>query len=286
MTKISERTLLVQLNISQWTARKLDKQETDALTRAHGADVKAARVNKSLLPTAMSLDQVAQKTGAIRTDYYFRTLPWAMDGARIIRSDAYMDFAVVMRDHLNEWDQLVAKFLAEYPRLQQDAQRALGSLYKPDDYPSTWELRQKFTAGVNFLPVPNAADWRVEGIDEDMEQLRRQVADQVTEGLATAAKDAWERVRAVVAKAHERLSKPDAVFRDTLVENARDLCKILPSLNINNDPKLEEVRRELERSLCAVHPEDLRQSPALRSSVAGAMDDVLRKMGAFYQQAA
>ena len=286
MTRLNERAMLVQLNISMWTARKLDKSETDALNRAHGASSKAARVNKSLLPTSLALDTLQRKAGVIRQEYYGYTLPWAMDGARIIKAEAYMDFTSRMRDHLNDWDGLVSDFRADYPRLRVDAQRALGTLYKREDYPSEREIAGRFRAGVNFLPLPDAADWRVDGIDEEMEDLRKQVTQQVEEGLTVAMRDAWERVRDVVAKAHDRLRQPDAIFRDTLVTNAIELCRVLPVLNLTDDPHLEQIRRELEQSLCSCHPDDLRQSKKLRSDTAHKMDDIMRKMGAFYQAAA
>ncbi len=286
MTKLNERAMLAQLNISQWTARKLDRAETEALNRSHGASDRAARVNKSLLPTSMSLDMIARKATVIRDDYYFHTLPWAMNGARIIKAEAYMEFIVRMRDHLHDWDGLVAQFVGEYPRLKVDAQRALGTLYKPDDYPSDHEIAGKFRAGMSFLPLPDAADWRIDCIDEAMDDLRAQVTRQVQEGLGIAMREAWDRVRDVVVKARDRLREPEAVFRNTLVTNAVELCQVLPALNLTDDPHLEQIRQELERSLCACHPDDLRGSPVLRKDVAGKMDDIMRKMGAFYQQAA
>lgn len=286
MHKLSEKTMLVQLNVSQWTARKLDKQETAALNRSHGATVDAARVNKSLLPTATSLDAIHKKTGAIRTDYYFHTLPWAIDGARIIKAEAYMDFTSLMRDHIREWESLVDRFVAEYPRLREDAQVALNGMYKADDYPHPYDLRRKFDIDVGFMPVPDADDWRVGLADDEIEYLKGRVTKQLEEGVAVATREAWKRVHEIVSHARDRLSDPKNIFRDTLVENAMALCRVLPTLNIGDDPQLEAVRREIEGSLCKHTADTLREDVVVRQQVSDKMADIMSKMGGMYQAAA
>lgn len=282
MFKLSERTMLVQLNVSQWAARKLDKQETEALNRHHGSQTEAARVNKSLLPTALSLDAIHKKTGAIRTDYYFNTLPWAMDGARIIKAAAYMDFTLRMRQQINEWERLVDVFVAEYPQLVEDAKTALNGMFKAADYPHPFDIRAKFSTDVGFMPMPDAADWRIDVADEELAYLKDRVTKQVTEGVAVAAQEAWKRVHDVVSSARERLKDPKNVFRDSLVENAKALCQVLPMLNINDDPKLEAVRQEIEGSLCQWSPDVLREDTTVRLAVSDKMADIMARMGGMY----
>jgi len=72
---LNDRALLVQLNVSQWTARKYDKSASKEVTTAHGANQAAGRFNKSLLPMNDKLDNIHKKTTLIRTKYYDNTLP-------------------------------------------------------------------------------------------------------------------------------------------------------------------------------------------------------------------
>ena len=46
--KLSDKALLVQLSISQWTARKYDKRATEQVNNANNAAMTAGRYNKSL----------------------------------------------------------------------------------------------------------------------------------------------------------------------------------------------------------------------------------------------
>ena len=46
---LSRKATLVSVNISQWTARKLDRKVTERSHRAHGAPESAGRYNKLLI---------------------------------------------------------------------------------------------------------------------------------------------------------------------------------------------------------------------------------------------
>jgi hypothetical protein len=64
-------------------------------------------------------------------------------------------------------------------------------------------------------------------------------------------------------------------FWDSTITNASDLCGLLTSLNITNDPKMEAMRQKLEKALSGVEASDIRESEAIRSSVKSKVDDIL-----------
>jgi len=280
---LANKALLVSLNISLWTARKLDKQESAAVALKHGAIEGAARVNKSLLPGAQSLRDITLLAGTIRTDYYQLTLPWAEE-LRIIKADGYLGFTQVVARHRTNWDRHVEKFLGEYPELRETARENLNGFYNHDDYPEPHKVAQKFQMDVAFYPVPEANDWRVNLSDAETDFLRQQIEEKVMASQGRAMKEAWDRIFKVVEKAHLRLSNPEGRIYESLVENARELCEILPSLNIADDPNLERMRREVERELCDYHVDDLRKNEGTRLAVADKMKEIMDKMGPFMGQ--
>ena len=73
--KLNDKALLVQLTVSQWTARKYDKKVTEQIATQHDTVIEAGRYNKSLLPLNDYLGNIHQKTTAIRKEYYENTLP-------------------------------------------------------------------------------------------------------------------------------------------------------------------------------------------------------------------
>ena len=281
MTALSERAMLVSLNVRQWAGRKLDKHETAATIARHNAVKGAARVNKDLLPTAASLQKIQKLTGDIRTFVYKRTVPWA-DGVQIMQSSGYLEFMQQFRQLKSEWERAVSDFVQEYPQLRNDAQVSLGSLFDPADYPHDDDVAGRFSIEVKFMPVPSAADWRVDLGDEIVSDLRTSIEAQVKASQDAAMQAVFERIYTVAKNAHERLSDPKAIFRDSLVQNAVDLCEVLPTLNIAGDQRVDALRKVLATSLGRQSPATLRKDPKARKQTADAMKKVMAKMGSFY----
>lgn len=281
--RLSDRALLVSLSISQWTARKLDKRETQALAAKHGAAEGMARVNKLLLPKDGSLDAVHKVAGEIRTAYYTQTLPWAVDGSRILPSANYLAFAQEIRAMLDKWHRAKDTFLLDYPQLQADAQRLLNGMFNADDYPSQEKVARKFAADVTFFPIPDAKDFRRTLLDEEAAAREAEIEETYRRVTQEAMNDCWRRLYEVVERAVERLADPSNIFRDSLVENAVEVCRLLPRLNIADDPNLERMRNEVERALCRQQPDTLRKAPEIRQEVADKCRDIMSKMGAFFE---
>jgi hypothetical protein len=289
MTTLSERAILTTLNVSQWTARKFDSDETLSVNRKHGLAIQAARVNKNLLPTKNNELQVLQQvTGMIRKDFDKHTLPWSVDGMRILKSDVYMDFSREVRHWQDTWESARDTFLAAYPMLKQEAASALGSMYDEADYPTVSELRHRFKFAVRFMPIADDRDWRIDVGDDVKAKLKADIRAQLMEVEQAAMASAWSRVHDLVEKTVERLAYPDAIFRDSLVDNAVDLCALMPSLNISNDPEMENVRQTIERTLAKFsgNVDALRHDPLVRSDAADKLAEIMRKMAGYTKRAA
>jgi len=65
-----------------------------------------------------------------------------------------------------------------------------------------------------------------------------------------------------------------------MVDNAREICALLPRLNFTDDPNLESMRQEVEASLIK-HPDALRNDPDLRRDTAAQAKQIMDKMSVF-----
>lgn len=278
---VSERALLVQLSVSQWTARKYDKKVTQDVAKQHGAITEVGRYNKVLLPMNDSLDNVHKKTTLIRKKYYDNTLPWGIEGTQMLPASNYFNFMAEFKREKNEWELLVKRFLFDYPRLKQDAQRLLpNGLFNDSDYPSESEIANKFKMDMVVMPVPSN-DFRVAISDSELARIQQDVEARVKTAQADAMKDLWKRLYERVENMADKLADPKAVFRDTLVENARELCALLPKLNFAEDGNLELVRQEVETRLSKHHPDALRNNPDLRRDTAQEARMIMDRMATF-----
>jgi hypothetical protein len=64
---------------------------------------------------------------------------------------------------------------------------------------------------------------------------------------------------------------------DSMLEQGLALTDLLKDLNVTNDPRLEEARRDLETALSRIDIDSLRESPELQRSTKTAMQDILDK---------
>ena len=270
---IQSRAMLANLSISQWTARKLDRQVTKEVETIHAAH-HAGRFNKLLVSKSL-LDPVAKLTGQIRDYHYSVTLPWADSGPRLLPSKLFMSYTDRMRKFRQDFEALVGELTQKYPNEVQAARNRLGTMYRPEDYPDATDIRKRFDLAVDFTPVPDANDFRVDVATEAQKELRESVTRAVAARQAAAVKATYERVREVVSKIAERLGDEKAVFKNSLIDNARDLCDVLSALNITDDPALSAIEQAIRQRLL-VDPDVVRNSKRLRAETAAAANEILR----------
>lgn len=277
---LSEKALLVQLTISQWTARKYDKRRTQEIADVHGVEARVGRYNKALLPGTDILEDIHRKTNSIRQMFYKNTLPWALDGSAILPASNYMDFVSMMRKEKNEWQYLVNAFVLQYPTLLEAAQKSLRDMFDPSDYPDVEDIKHKFNIDLAVFPVPNT-DIRVTIGQEDIAAITADIEARVQQASASAMREVWQRLFDRVEAIHTKLADPAAIFRDSLIENARETCDLMKRLNFNNDADLERMRQEVEQKLARCVPDNLRLDPDHRNDVADEAKKIMDKMRHF-----
>lgn len=276
---LNDRALLVQLSVSQWTARKYDKKATQEVASSHGVQSAVGRYNKSLLPMNDLLDRVHKKTTHIRTKFYENTLPWGIEGTMMLPTSNYLQFMTDFRKEKSEWQYLVDQFVGNYDQLRLDAKRMLGSLYNDADYPDENEIARKFKMDMAIFPVPST-DFRVSIASDELTRIQQDVERRVAEAQTVAMKEVWDRLYDRVKHMAEKLADPKAIFRDTMVENTKELCALLPRLNFMDDPNIEQLCLQVEGALLK-HPDALRNDPDLRRDTAAEAKAIMDKMSVF-----
>lgn len=280
---LNDRALLVQLSISQWMGRKLDKKASKEVADHAGATRSAVRTHKDLLPGCEELANIHSMTNVIRTKFYDNTLPWGLDGMQVLPSSNYLAYSTEYRKDRSDWYSLVSTFLAAYEvakwNAENDKRHTLGALYVPTDYPSALELEQKFSMDLAIFPVPST-DFRVQIASDELTRIQQDVEARVAKAQATAMQEVWQRLYDKVKHIADKCADPKAIFRDTMIENARELCELLPRLNITDDPNLESLRMEVENKLIH-HPDAIRNNPDLRRDTATEAKKIMDAMGVF-----
>jgi len=276
MTNIASSNVLVELNISVWSARKLDKSVSKEIDVNKGTTTKAGNYNKHLLAGSDALSKIQKHASEIRDWHMRQTLPWSTSGGiRLLPMVQFFDYKQEMDKHEQLFKERVDKFIQDYPNIVNAMAYKLGRLFDRSEYPLAEEIRNRFKISYTFLPVPEKNHF--DNINNQMrDELKEQYEKAYNDRVSFAMTSAWDRLHDTVKHMVERLSGEDKkIFRDTLVTNALELTSMLTSLNITKDPKLEQARQSLEKVIVGVDAQDLRDSDSLRKDVAQKVSNIM-----------
>lgn len=279
---ISASAVLVELNISVWPASKVDREATEQANQNAGAVRDATQTKKNLFAGTALRKDIEKLAARVRLYHNQHTLPWADKGERLLPTKLFMDYKTTINSYEQTFQSLCDTFYAEYPRLVQEAQSNLGKFYNADDYPPLEDVKLKFGFKRTVKPVPEAGDFRLDVPAEDMRELVCEFESQQQEKLAEAVREPWERLHAELSAISKKLTDVEGDdakrrYHDSLISNPLELCALLTKLNITNDPKLEEARRQLEVTMLGADIESIKEDADARKEVKSKVDDILKK---------
>lgn len=277
--------MLVEVNINQWSARKLDKSTTDEiLATKQAGDKGAARVNKHLLAGRTELEVINQHVGQVREYVYRNTLPWSDSGIRLLPTAKFMDFTTGIRDMEDKFFELVNDFITVYPTLITAQAMALGNMFNRGDYPDASNLPHRFKFVVNYMPVPTAGDFRIDVGNDAQKELQEKLSKLAEERVESAMGDIKTRLKEHLKRMSDRLGsdivageiKPRR-FSESLLEHAHELCSLARDLNLTNDYDLEQARLGLQNAIRGLDVKDLRKDMPTRNDTKEQVDAILSK---------
>jgi hypothetical protein len=138
----------------------------------------------------------------------------------------------------------------------------------------------------DLTPIPQGSDFRVSLQAEDVETMKKDLDERLTESLAAAQSDLWQRLATPVKAMVEKLSDSDKIFRNTLVENLSNIVALIPKLNIAGDTSLNDLAVECEAKLLKHNADTLREMPSVRAQTAKDADAIMAKIQGLMPKAA
>jgi hypothetical protein len=277
--KLHDKAMLVDLSITMWSMRKYDKKISKQVEEQHNA-FDAGRYNKVLIAVEQG-KLITQKQGEARTFHYKNTLPWEDNGKRILTTPNYKNYMTEMGRYRSAFMDAVHRFLQNYDYYKSEAKRRLNGMYNEADYPDINDLRNRFDFNVYVSPVPHQDDFRIDLGQFEMERVQKEVEERLASAQEAASKELWKRLYDAIQHIIERLSKDNAMFHDSLIGNVIELTDLLPRLNFMNDQNLDDMRKEIEATLCTLSPDNLRSDARLRSDAKNKATEIADKMKGF-----
>lgn len=280
---LSQKALLADLSIGKFSGRKSDKTVAEfALGEFHAAK-DAGSFSKQLLP-ATALAEVNAAVSKMFQYHRENTLPWGAKSVRLLPSVKFLDYKRTINEYTQQFNQAVEKLVAAYDKTVEQQKVRLGQMFSITDYPLVEDFKNKFKVVLVIEPVPETGDFRVDVGDEMLEQLKNDLEEAQNERLKLVSKDIFDRFYKELVAMRDKLEDPKAIFRNTLSDSLVKLVKMLPALNITDDPELNKLGMDVIQDVLTktTDPDKIRCNPNLRSEVVRDADKIIANMAPMF----
>ena len=187
-----------------------------------------------------------------------------------------------------------ARFIEDYESNIDQARLDLGRLFRIEDYPSKEALQGKFSLRYRITDVSDPENFMAKLATDDVMRIRRDIESDVEERLHGAVGDLYRRFGEAIERVSDRLREDEngkpLVFRDSMIENIRELVDVVPRLNMFGDAELARLCEQVKEKIAGVEPDALRSSktfdPLARERVKRDADDLMERFAGYFAHAA
>lgn len=276
---IQSKVLIVKPTISQVGKSRTDKEITSEVHEQHSMDASAGQYVKKLWPEQYLKGFTKIVGEAYRFHKRNTVVSQFGDLLPTIRFEQYKE---KMDAFIASFDQEAEDFCARYDEIIAKAREIHNGTFKLEFYPAKEAVRNEFSFTIFTAPVPRVKDLAVSYLDDErISQIRQEIESSVTNAGREASRQVMQRVLECVSHICVKLSEPEAVFRNSLIDNLKEVLKIAPALNISDDPTVSQLIAECSTKLVK-DPDLLRNNNFQRSTTAlfaKQISDSFGKMG-------
>jgi hypothetical protein len=261
----------VRVHFTWWGVhRTLTSQQKEEVGDAYGADARLLSAGKKIIDVR---HEAFRKLTSVRSRIvsYWRglTLPYVEPGVRLIRQADIDSFVHSMEGFKEELIEAEADLNTVYDDMKADAERRLGRLYNPYDYPV--EVRGHFAVDWDF-PSVEPPSYLMRLNPDLYQQEQERVTQRFEEAVRLAEQAFVAEFSKLVAHLTERLGSDAGgerkIFRDSVVTNLGEFFERFRQLNVRSNPELDHLVEQARDLVRGVTPQDLRESDSLREQVA------------------
>jgi hypothetical protein len=230
--------------------KTLAPEQRSTAARAFHADRELLSASKLILDTK---NPAYRAVAAVRSEAssYWRTvtLPFPEAGIRLLPQISLGLFANTMQTYRERLQEAARELAAQYDTIKSEAQRRLGSLFNPADYPQT--LDGLFDLEVSYPTI--GPPGYLMALHPDAYQAEQARVRERFESAVELAEQAFAtELQRLTAHLAERLTGlhdgQPKVFRDSAVENLRGFFERFRRLNIRSSPELDALVEQAQQT--------------------------------------
>lgn len=284
-SSLKEKAILVDFDGGHWDWTRRDRTVESEVATNHNVSKATGRYLKNLfLSTDQPLVDLRTVIASARESHRGMTLPWAPSRNLLLNKNV-IEYKRVQLHHLADLDKAKAALSQSWPSMLSKAARALGPLFNPSDYPALDLVLDAAYLRHKFYPLADASDVRLSCDSDLVDEIRAQVKDDMTSTFNSAVLSSWERLLDILKNATTNLSKldpkTDGRFRIEWHDNLSTLLPLLSGLNLDDDPRLDEMALRA-KSLLRPDPEEYQTSLDARAKAYTKAQSIYNDLSAIY----
>lgn len=280
MNDIQSRVLIVKPSVTMVGKSKTDKKLTDEVKDNHDLGKEAGQWVTKLWPPSFIQPFTKLCSEAINAENSFHKRHTVISQfGYLLPTSRFEEYRAYFDRFEARFNQLADDFANRYPEILEKARIIHNGEFREENYPLQSEIRNRFSFTLFTAPVPRTTDLAVSYLDDArIDQIRADIERNVNHAARQASEQVMARVLDCVHRIAAKLSDPDAIFRDTLIGNLRDILIIAPELNIANNPRITDLIGHCQALLR--DPETLRHNKFTRQTTAAAARNIADSFGA------
>ena len=289
MTKdLAKNAMLISANVINGglLGERRDATATELVENTFFVTQRRTKTSKWLIDRKhKSVRRCVASAQRIREIIWHHTMPWGHDKMRLVPVKIHAELAgkleTAIADLKDAWDE----FIIAYPSLVAASERELGGLFDRSQYPSADRARTLFKVSINYWPLPDPGQFLAEiakdAADEAKAAIGLEIETRLLEGSQDMLRRARETIETMVSKLEKYVpvfeGKVEGVFRDSLIDNVRDMAGLIEKLNLTDNREINEIATKMLR-LSAHSAQALRDRTSLRVNAVQSGKELLAKL--------
>lgn len=276
MSDIQSKVLIVRPSISQVGKSKTDKEITAEVHNQHGVEDESGQYVKKLWPKEF----IAPFTKIVgEASRYHKRHTVVSQFGDLIPTVQFERYREAMDAYIQQFNDAADDFAANYDAIIERARQIHNGTFKEEFYPIREKIREEFSFTLFTAPVPRTTDLSVSYIDEErIVALRAEIEQSVSNAGKMASAQVIKRILECVNRIAVTLGDQDAIFRNSMIDNLKEMLNLAPALNIADDPAVTQLIHECATKLVK-DPDSLRNSSFQRKTTAVLASQIAETFG-------
>ena len=275
--KFDKDTLaLVQLKIRLFNPKVKDKSATAEVCADKSASYDSVGVVKAVVPKERIV-KITKLASQIRMFVATHSGFWPDDGVRTIRTKRLGEFRAGFSALRDEFNQAADEFSNDWTAIRESAKMSLGQLFNEQDYPDEKTIRDRFECTIHVYALPDVGSLR--DVAGCFDEIFAENETRIQAAISEARLEPLKQMATLLGHMADTLKVDDKIFRDSMVENLKDLLATEEDVVVVDDPEIKELFQKVRESVAGYTPDALRKDTTMRHKAADDAAGLVAEVG-------